>query len=338
MTETTFSTNGLHLIYESPITRKSYPIITAEYALQQRAPVEWTVDGLFQPASLGMIVGKFGIGKTYAAIDIAICVARGDTWMGKDTKPCTVLIIDEESGDRRISDRLGSTLRGHDADGNTPIFIMSFAGFTLLDDEGVGEMRKAIEHFQARFVVIDALADIIPGADENSVKDIMPALMLLRDIAEKTGACILLLHHVNKTGDYRGSTAIAAKVDVMLKMEKIENSNCVKFSFTKARDVEEHEVVALMNFEGDKFWMSPSNVDTSKPVYLSRSQQYVIDYLTDHDDATMSSIMDAADSCSGNAARQAVYSLVALKRIRRTDGGGSGVIATYGTTKKPASM
>ena len=325
-----FSQDDLHLVYESPTTHKRYPVITAGYALQQRPAIEWMVDGLFQPSSLGMIVGQFGIGKTYAALDIAVCVARGDAWMGKPTKRATVLIIDEESGDRRISDRLGATLRGHDAGNDTDIFVMSFAGFTLMDDEGVVEMCKAIEHFQAKLVIIDALADIIPGADENSVKEIMPALIFLREIAERTSACIVLLHHVNKGGEYRGSTAIAAKVDVMLKMERIEKSNSVKFSFTKARDVEQHEVVALMNFESDRFWMSQSNVDASEQIRLSRSQQYVIDYLGKHSDALMADIMNRADSCSENAARQAVYTLVTLKLVRRTDGGGNGVAATYG--------
>ena len=331
MTETYVpSSNGVHPIFESPYApHKQYPIITAEYALQKRPPVEWTVAGLFQPSSLGMIVGAFGIGKTYALLDLAVCVARGDKWLGKETTQATTLVIDEESGQRRISDRMGMALRGHDANGETPIFAYSFAGFNLMDDIGVTEMAAGIEHIGAKLVVIDALADLIPGADENSVKEVLPALKILREIAESTGACIILLHHTGKSGDYRGSTAIAAKVDVMLKMEREKDSELVKFTFTKARDVEETDLGARMNFEGDRFWLSPAAAMDREPHY-SRSQKYVLAYLADHPNSPLDEIMSNADSCSEQAARQAVFSLAGLKKVKRTDAGKATQKATYG--------
>ena len=328
------SINGARPVFVSPYTQKTYPIITAEYALQVRPPMEWTVAGLFQPASLGMIVGKFGIGKTYAALDMAVCVARGEEWMGKQTTQCPVLVIDEESGERRLSDRMGMALRGHEAGPDTPLFAFSFAGFNLLTPEGVVEIESAIQYIDAKLVIIDALADIIPGADENSVQEVMPALKILREIGEKTGACIILLHHVGKSGEYRGSTAIAAKVDVMLKLERKKDSHTLRFTFAKARDVEESELAALMNFEQDRFWLSHSNATFEPELHLSRSQLYVLDYVKAHADCDMESITGHADSCSENAARQAVYTLAKLKLIRRTDGGGNGVKATYDLSKK----
>ncbi len=69
-------------------------------------------------------------------------------------------------------------------------------------------MIRAIRDVDAKLVIIDALADVMAGGDENSVKDTQPVFMQLRKIAEETGAAILVIHHVNKMGDYRGSTAI----------------------------------------------------------------------------------------------------------------------------------
>ena len=276
-----------------------------------------------------MIVGKFGIGKTFAVLDMAVCVARGTPWLGKATQQCNVLVIDEESGRRRISDRIGMALRGHDAGADTSLFAVSFAGFSLMTDEGVVEMENIIRHIGAGLVVIDALADLIPGADENSVKEVLPALKILREIAEVTNACIILLHHVGKSGEYRGSTAIAAKVDVMLKLDRPDGSHTLNFTFTKARDVEETEIGALMEFENDRFWLSSATTLT-KEIHLSRSQQYVMEYLTAHPDSLLADVMGHADSCSDTAARQALFTLARLHKVRRTDTGTNTKIATYG--------
>ena len=331
--EAPFTENGNHPVFVSLETQKRYPIITAEIALQQRPPLAWTVAGLFQPSSLGMIVGNFGIGKTYAALDMAVSVARGETWLGRQTTAGPVLVIDEESGERRLSDRLAMVLRGHEAGGDTPVYAYSFANFSLLDDLGIREMLAAIQHIGPKLIVIDALMDLIPGADENKVQEVLPALKIMREIAEVTNSCALMLHHTNKIGEYRGSSAIAGKVDVLLKMEREAESNTAKFSFTKARDVEANDFTATMNFMGDRFWLSEGGTVADKGPRLSRAHQYVLDYLKSHADASMEDITSHADSCSENSARQAVYGLCKLKLIRRTDGGGNGVKATYDLSK-----
>jgi hypothetical protein len=54
---------------------------------------------------------------------------------------------------------------------------------------------------------------------------------------------------------------------------------------------------------------------------LSRSQEYVLRYLDEHGPSPLPGIMDAADVCSDNAARQAIYSLVTLGKVCRTNPG-----------------
>jgi hypothetical protein len=50
---------------------------------------------------------------------------------------------------------------------------------------------------------------------------------------------------------------------------------------------------------------------------MSKSQSYVIRYLTEHGASSLPDIIGAADSCSPNAARQAVYLLVDDGRVYR---------------------
>jgi RecA-family ATPase len=69
-------------------------------------------------------------------------------------------------------------------------------------------------------VIVDALADVMPGRDENAVKDTAPIFLTLRKIAEETQCAIIVIHHSNKTGGYRGSSAIKGAIDLLLSVEK----------------------------------------------------------------------------------------------------------------------
>ncbi len=122
----------------------------------------------------------------------------------------------------------------------------------------------------------------------------------------------------------------------MLKMEREKGSQILTINFTKARDVQESEMTATMNFDQDKFWLSSGATYVREPHY-SRSQKYVLEFLADNPDSSIETISGRADVCSANAARQAVYALTSMQKIMRTDGGGNGQKATYGlvNTRKP---
>jgi hypothetical protein len=68
---------------------------------------------------------------------------------------------------------------------------------------------------------------------------------------------------------------------------------------------------------------------------LSKSQEYVIRYLSEHGASPLPAIMAAADVCSLEAARKAVYNLASLKMINRTnpEETGQGVEAIYDLVK-----
>jgi hypothetical protein len=306
-----------------------FTVYSARDALQPQPPIEWIIERLFSAGSVSLLFGEGGAKKTWVALDAAVCVALGKQWLDLATLQCTVLIVDEESGKRRISRRLGEVLRGHLAQEDTPIYYISLARLDLRNSSDADALRWLITKTGARFVVIDAMADVLPGADENSVKDVLPAFLALRDIAEKTQAAIVLIHHANKTGGYRGSSAIKGAVDLMLFIESKSDSPNIDFTFDKARDTEPFKFAAVAHFGDGEFYLTPSM--PSEPVkHLSKSQDYVIRYLTEHDDSPINDIESHADSCSSNAARQAVYALAKMGLVRRVDDGGKGQVATYG--------
>ena len=84
------------------------------------------------------------------------------------------LIIDEESGQRRLKHRISNTLRGHGGDANTKVRYVSLAQLNLYEPTDVNALHLLVQQNNAGFVVIDALADVMPRGDENSTKDVQP--------------------------------------------------------------------------------------------------------------------------------------------------------------------
>lgn len=305
-----------------------YVLHSAADALQPQPPIEWIVQDVFSAGSVSILAGEPGSGKTWALLDCAVSVALGAWWLGYHVTQYPVLIVDEESGPRRLMRRLGDVLRGHEAGPQTPVYFVSLARFDLWQPDDVGYLQGAILDTGARFVVIDALADVMPGRDENAVKDVQPVFMALRGIAEATQAAIVVIHHNNKAGGYRGSTAIKGAVDLLLTAEK--QNNVLTFKSEKARDVEAVSFAALANWTLDTFNLSPT-VATFTPTF-TKGEGYVLRYLSEHGESSKTDIERHADVCAGRTAGNSLYSLTSKGFCKRVDFGGQGTAARYSLT------
>lgn len=316
----------------STIDPARFVMHTAAEALEPQPPIAWLVESVFSAGSVCLLTGEPGAGKTWALLDCAVSVAAGERWLGYGVMQSPVLLIDEESGPRRLARRLGEVMRGHSADdGNLQLYYFTLARFNLWQPEDVANLQTFIEDTAARFVVIDALADVMPGRDENAVKDVQPVFMALRSIAEVTQSAIVIVHHNNKTGGYRGSSAIKGAVDVLLTVDKA--GDVLTFTADKARDVDPESVkfAARCNWGAGIFNLSPHAVTQTGPTF-NKSQAYVLRYLSEHGPSLLADIQAHADTCSDNAAKQAVYALSSKGLLARTDAGGPGERATYGLT------
>lgn len=314
-------------------SKSRYEILSAVDALQPQPPIEWIVDGLISAGSVNVFYGEGGSKKTWALLDMGICIARGEDWLNFKTQAGSVLVIDEESGQRRIKLRIGDVLRGHNADSSTPIHCVSLAEFDFGDPNDIGELYNLIINTKARLVIIDALADVMPGRDENAVKDVQPIFLSLRRIAEETQAAMVIIHHANKGGNYRGSTAIKGAVDLLLSVESKTGKNEITFKTEKARDTIASSFAASANFMTEKFWLIPSTTTPTLGIF-SKGQRYVLRYLLANGESSMKDIMDKADSCNTTAAKNGVYELAEKGLVKRVNDGGRGVMAIYDLTDK----
>ena len=305
----------------------------AAYYLSERPAIEYVVEKLIAEGSVNVWFGQWGAKKTWAAIDLAVCVASGKQWLGMATEPCNVLIIDEESGDTRLANRIRDTMRGELgqlANESVPIKSVSLAQFNLLkrpDDADL--LARLVLELDAKLIIIDALADVMLGGDENAVKDTQPVFANLRFIAELTGAAFIVIHHANKLGGYRGSSAIAGAIDTLLSVESKQDNSLITFKTEKMRDGEPLNFACEANWTDEGFYLTQSEI--TERAFLSKSQQYVLDFFTEKGDAKFADLLNfTGDLYAENTLRKAVQYLINEKLLERKDDGGQRVEAIYG--------
>ena len=311
--------------------RPRYELHVAAEALEPQPPVPWVISGLFAEGSVSLLVGDPGTAKTYSTLDAAVCVASGEPWLEFATVQGAVLVIDEESGPRRFARRLGDCMRGHRAGPETLVFYTTLARFDLRSGEDAMALSDAILQTDARLVVIDALVDVMPGGDEDRAQEVHPIFMRLREIAAERDAAIVVIHHNNKAGGYRGSSAMHGAVDNLITIKK--RHSALDFECMKLRDAAPFKFGALGCWDADAFWLMPSEAQPDRPVF-TKPEMYVLRYLSRHGECDTNAIMSHADTCTDASARRAIYALVDKGYARRTDAGGSGSLATWGLTDK----
>jgi hypothetical protein len=307
-----------------------FKVLDMNYFMAERPEIQYIVEGIVAEGSVNLWYGVQGIGKTWSLYDAAVSAACGTDWLGLKVNQANALIVDEESGKRRLGDRIKMIARARGIT-HMPLKAISLEQINLLKRPADGD-RLTIEIINqgARFVIIDALADIMLGGDENAVKDTQPVFAALRLIAELTGAAIIVIHHSNKLDGYRGSSAIAGAVDTMLHITGNTATGLISYKSEKMRDG------SPTSFSAQADWTNGFSLtrteNTNQGHAFNKAERYVLRYLKDKMRATVNDIMDHADACAPGTARKAVYTLSDKNYIARQDIGLQGTEATYGLT------
>jgi archaellum biogenesis ATPase FlaH len=309
-------------------------------------PLEYLVgddnNGLIPKNTLTLLMGPSGHKKTYVANDLGVCVSTGAVWLGFPTHQTSVLIVDEEMGERNVIRRVRETMNGHlvKREDAAPITCMSMQGVSLRPNgedvpEGIAKLRQAIQETGAELIIIDSFVAITAGLDENSVKDMQPVMMHLRRLVDTLGVTIICIHHANKTtGKYRGSTAIEGALDLLLSVDSPQGSKYVTFNTEKARYIEPKHFTALATWqrETEQFYLSPTDVNPK--AHVSRLEACVLRFISEHPNTTTNDIIDACET-----SRNYVQTLARDGKIERTNKGVSGKIqAEYAITRKGADI
>ena len=180
-----------------------------------KEPKPWTVAGLLTAGRLSMLHAQPGDGKSVCGRTLGYAVATGRPWLGRAVEQGPVLLMALEDDTDQIEfhlARLGAT-------GVEPIHIWDMD--CPPPDDIIDALAEAVEEIKPALIVVDPMLDFLGQVkDFNQAGEVNAPLVRLKAIARSSGAHMMLIHHAGKNGDYLGSTAFKAAVDVDLALEK----------------------------------------------------------------------------------------------------------------------
>jgi hypothetical protein len=209
-------------------------------------PVRWVLTPWVQAGTVVIVASQPNAGKTFLAVDwVAQAAAAGKK----------VYFVEEEGGRDAFKMRLR---RAYAAAGYSPSGLVTAAHRTdvsLTNRKHLDFLARELEGFD--LAVFDSLADVSIGVDENESTDMKLFASCVSWLSSRTGAAVMLLHHVTKEGirggkpsiaDIRGHSSLIGKIDTAYYLIKDPSDeefvrfqlHCVKQregAFPAARDV-----------------------------------------------------------------------------------------------------
>lgn len=223
---------------ESPSVYSRLFKSAAELLEEQTAP-NWLIHGVIERGTLCMMFGPSGAGKTFAALDMAACVATGRSWHGHAVTACKALYLAGE-GRRGITRRLKAWGIARGVDIASVDLSVSTAAIPF-DREGAELLRQVLAEMPVHpgLVVVDTLARHLIG-DENSQKDAAAFVQVCDQISQQSGASVLVIHHTGhqEQSRARGSSVLRAAVDTELSIVPQGDGRTYQLRSTKSKDAE----------------------------------------------------------------------------------------------------
>lgn len=205
------------------------------------------IDPWLKEASMTLISGPRGIGKSMLDLGLLKAVSEGTSFgPWKVENPVACLYVDGEMTVSDLKERI--TYFSNDLREKAPLFfysdhranLMGLPRANLLNPEWRCHMKKILTEWGIKLWVLDNLASLAPGIDENKKQDYDPINQFLLEL-RFAGIASILMHHTGKNPEeQRGTSAREDNVDtsILLKFPSgyVKEEGC-KFimNFKKAR-------------------------------------------------------------------------------------------------------
>lgn len=232
------------------------PIPAHEFAVATQ--LRWIIKGVIPYAELAVLYGESGSGKSFMALDLAAAVALGVEWRGHKTRKGKVVYIAAE-GANGFRNRLRAYAHQHQIDLKDLDVHVIHAAPNMLDKTDALDVARAILAVVGRpdLIIIDTLAQTMPGGNENAGEDMGKALAHCRGLHTATGGLVLLVHHSGKDSSKgaRGWSGLRAAADVEMEVSRSDEDRTL--AITKQKDGDDGEAfgfkleTVLIDFDAD---------------------------------------------------------------------------------------
>lgn len=281
---------------ENPHPAREFGLV---YADEIKASFETAdfVEDLLCEKQFSVIYGESNCGKTFFMLDLAMHVALGREWRGKQVEQGAVIYAALEGG-HGTRNRIVAFKEHFCINQSIPLAVIP-SNINFLDPQGdvlslVAAIAKAqIKLGNVKLIVIDTLARAISGGDENSSVDMGKLVANADYIRAVTGAHIAFIHHSGKDAvkGARGHSSLRAAVDTEIEISRPDEKSPSVIKIVKQREMEMIEemgfslerVVLGMNQRGKEVTscvVVPSEIaETKKIIKMNPIQTFIYDAL-----------------------------------------------------------
>lgn len=256
------------------------------------------IDGILYAGEHVMLIGSEGIGKSILALEMAMCLSSGDTFLDSFSVPAAlpVLYVQTEGAPRMNVDRIPAMVGGVRMINSN----MNLAWFPSLFLDRPEDLDKFVKEYKAKFageihprcIVIDSLYSSMSGdlSDNVAARNMCSALKTLSEVAH--GAALFIIHHEHKTRrDYRGeviheegrealmgSTMWNNHVDSGLRLERTSST---RFILSQWKDRNGHaQLMKPLELQLSQTPLMFSVADSSTPSDRTVENIITVDYTT----------------------------------------------------------
>ena len=212
---------------------------------KQIPPREAILDPWLPKSSLCLIHAWRGTGKSLFALGAALSIASGSEFLGWPApKARKVLVVDGELPEVVIQERIAklmhATQLSPEVDNLRYVHIDSQPNSTLPDLASVqGQAAYNAAIADADLVIVDNLSCLVKAGKENEAESWRPLVPWLLSLRSQ-GKAVILVHHSNKNGQQRGTSAKEDNMDTVICLKRpegySESSGAVfEVHFEKAR-------------------------------------------------------------------------------------------------------
>lgn len=264
-------------------------------------PIQFLIDGFIPQGSLSMLFGDPGCGKSFLAIDIAMCIATGSSFHSKPVKRGAVIYIAGE-GYRGLTQRAWAWAAHKEIPIDNAEIYISRTSVDIPDDDAREKLTSEIysllgDNMEPELIVLDTVARNFGGNDENSTRDMGAFIKAVDAINAEFDCTTLLVHHTGHVDKSRARGAIALKGALDNEYRLSKNDEFLTLECTKAKDFEEPK--------GMRFMLQPLELQTGGDIIESaiiklRDDAFERKRLTKTDQRYLKSFFKAYDHIYAN--------------------------------------
>ena len=210
------------LIADQEFRRGSHGGSLQEIFAAEETPIEYLIPDLLPKPGTVLMHGRGGCGKTMAVLTLAQHIARGTPFSvrGQEVpvEQGTVLWLNGDQNSRRIRKQFQDL----DFTANDPVIVRNKVSMLWYP-----WFIQQIEEHRPKLVVWDSVTACMRGCafDQNKAEYAEPLYWYSAENGESFPATtILFIHHANKEGGFRGTTALEDGVDESWAIKRPEKS------------------------------------------------------------------------------------------------------------------